>query len=758
MLIPTKKSTAENLQDIDDEVNGLHPILNKLFNSLPSIEHVHYTHGPNEMGADFVLFRKDEALNRTTCVGVVAKASTIKQDTADVDRQISECFIDRHDANSNLISIREVWVVTSSNITQNAKIKLSKNYSEQKIEFITRDDLARLIDTYAPDAFTTTPPKFQSYADILVSQINADDSRSLVVAGLEPFYIEPLIVRLSLNSYGKSVRDKKVPSLERLIEEIATPQVSFIEAGPGGGKSKIGREIARKVLNSETFISGDLVPRIVHTKEIISDVKDIVDINCTEIRDAVGKNSRILFIIDGFDEVEITDARRAEIVEELCLYSASGANVTFLILTRPFDKASVLLGRINSIRIYKIEPLTGSRAIKFLKQVGGHLAVGNRVVEDLQKSALMRALDGAPIAYMLLGRLLAENQAELPSNLTELFQKYTELVLGRWEIAKGLRSQQEYEVLVEALIWLSTYMLDNEITEVAVVEFQSWVDEYCAKRRIRISSDDLIRKVSHRGSTLYLRSDVQVFGFRHRAFCEFFYAMGLSRKKLINLDASVFSMYWLNSYFFLAGIKKDCPELLDSLLSIELADEASKLLRIINFGNFLLAAYLTPLEVADKAVRHIACELSALYSYACDPRSKTPLGSLPTIQLLCFFSTLFRQQYGYRYFKDALEGAIFELERGDNSECKALALFLLTTAYQASGGDLRFDELIEGYGADLPTVVKLAITHESDRMKEISDRVKKMERNLRKAFQNSDDFINRLYNVPIKKLDKKLLG
>ncbi len=84
----------------------------------------------------------------------------------------------------------------------------------------------------------------------------------------------------------------------------------------------------------------------------------------------------------------------------------------------------------------------------------------------------MKALDGAPIAYILLGRLIAESEQDLPSNLTELYQKYTELTLGRWEIAKGLRSQQEYEIVTEALIWLSFFMLDNQLSEISRIELE----------------------------------------------------------------------------------------------------------------------------------------------------------------------------------------------------------------------------------------------------------------------------------------------
>lgn len=758
MFIPNRKHTIEHLREITDEVRGLHPILNVLFRKLPGIERVHYNQGSNEMGADFILFRRDPALLRITCIGVVVKADSIRQNTTEVERQIKECFVPRKAVDGADIQIREVWVVSSQDITKNARDVIGKMYSDRKVEFIPAQDLAGMIDQFAPDAFVTTSPALQNFAESTLAALEAEDQRSLVVPGMDSFYVEPKISRLDFDGYGNTKSTKVIPSLDELLKSLVGSQLTVVQAGAGGGKSRLARELAKRVLGSSRFADGEILPTVEHARGYVENPREALQRRISELREVSKSEGKALFFIDGFDEVDLDDKQRSAFVEGL-IKAACEEEASVVLLSRPFDEVSILGGRVHSLDVFRIEPLKGQKAIDFLTKIAGQIDVKSKLMTDLNKSALLKALDGAPIAYILLGRLIAENQQDLPSSLTELFQKYSELALGRWEMAKGLRSQQEYEVIVESLIWLSTYLLDNQLNEIAQSELEQWMVAYCNERSIQVDSASLVGRMCDRNSVLYVRSDVKTVGFRHRAFAEFFYAKHLNRKTSVDLSGEVFSPYWLNSYYFLAGIQRDCPDLLLSLLELELNHESERIIRALNFGNLLLAGYLTPIAVCKKAVHKVAFDVADMFVDACDPKSKSALTQLPTIQMLCALTAAYQSQYGYKHFRTSLEEAIFEVEAGAQTERAAIALFLMDTAYKESGGALRFDSLIEKFGDSLPLVVKLAIQHESERMKVMSDRVKRMERNLRRTFRankGSQEFLNRLYKIPVKQLDKKL--
>src|SRR5690606_11675941 len=137
------------------------------------------------------------------------------------------------------------------------------------------------------------------------------------------------------------------------------------------------------------------------------------------------------------------------------------------------------------------------------------------------------------------------------------------------------------------------------------------------------------------------------------------------------------------------------------------------------------------------------------------------LAQFSTMQLLCVVCRMFCDQYGYSFFRPALEDAILELDDVlERNEESAIAMFLLHTAYGDSGGKINFDSLIDAYGDGLPFAVKLGITHEAKRMSLLTSRVKKMERNIRRSLVGGKgrgaatgaEFMNRLYKIPIAEL------
>src|SRR5439155_18614019 len=92
-----------------------------------------------------------------------------------------------------------------------------------------------------------------------------------------------------------------------------------------------------------------------------------------------------------------------------------------------------------------LHQLSMQRTFEFILKMCAQLNVKDRILEDLKKSALFRELPRSPMAAILLARLLNESQQEIPSNMTELYAKYSELMLGRWDEKKGLQSQKEYQ-------------------------------------------------------------------------------------------------------------------------------------------------------------------------------------------------------------------------------------------------------------------------------------------------------------------------
>ena len=157
-------SLNERLDAIAGEVQDLHPLLNAVLPKLPRVQDVEYHHGTDEMGADFVISRINDTFGHIEYIGVIAKVGRVAQDFADIERQIEECEVPRFfRGGREKIRITEIWVVATKHITQNAKKKIYQKYSTRKIEFIAGSRLAKLVDDYAPLAWSRLPIAIGEY-------------------------------------------------------------------------------------------------------------------------------------------------------------------------------------------------------------------------------------------------------------------------------------------------------------------------------------------------------------------------------------------------------------------------------------------------------------------------------------------------------------------------------------------------------------------------------------------------------------------
>jgi hypothetical protein len=766
--VPLFSLALERVAALTDEVKQLHPLLDDLFRRLPDIQHVHYTHGNHEMGADFVLEKFDKTLAEIEYIGVIAKTDPIRQDHADVVRQIDECSVPRLLPGGKRIHITQIWVITTQGISHNAREKIENKYGSSNVRFIDQSKLAKLVDEHLPPIFTTLSPKVQAYLSEVASRLAVESERSLIGLNDPQFFVEPDLTLVDFDSYGKKkIRQKNSITLDGLIGDGVHLPCVLIEAPMGGGKSRLAREMTRRLLDLEAFKSGRLFPVLMSAKIFYGDFAADVAQVVSDVRSKYGiaDDCRIVIIMDGFDELDVDADERLEILTNaLSNCGASPKKPALILLSRPLDETGEVAARLRSIDTYRIDQFRGNKGLQLLAKAAGGIDLSNRIIADVKDSRLFVALEGAPIAYLLLGRLLGENDQDLPSNLTELFQKYVELVLGRWEISKGLRRQVEYETLVEALTRLAVYLIDNKLEETSLGHFAEMIHEYVAPRRLDVNVDVLLRQVTTRDSLLYIRSTSGTIGFRHRAFSEFFRARALVHDGEVMATMRVLDSQWVTCFFFAVGILKDCPDVIRGLADLRLEAENHRVARALFLGQFLLAGYLTPRDAAKHAIRQAFVDMAQLYVESLDPNSNYKLRVFPPLQLLGVLNVLMRRQYGYKHFEFDLGEIILELEGEGNTATNAVALFFLDTAYKRAGGELKFDRLLEKFGDALPLPVKFGIRHEVERFKLTSDLIRHMERNLKRQLLaaagrdgSAPDIVDRLYKIPLANQDKPLL-
>jgi hypothetical protein len=749
------EAKKNKLAAIQDEVKEFHPLLEALLPKLPDIQNIDYSHGKDEMGADFILSKLEKPFGILTYIGVIAKIGKIKQNFSEIERQIADCSVSRYFLGTkDRINIEEIWVITNEHITSNAQEKIHEKYKNRKIIFISGSALIRLIDDYLPHYWTNIPIKINEYLKYLRTTTEEADKRMNLYS--ESFYIEQDVYHNYDADYSQNNSRKRQSTKVEVLDEIEKRKVILIEGGMGTGKSKMIRRLIDYYTKPEVYVEKNIIPICLDYKSFVEKNNGDPDILINSVVSPweIGENNlKYLLLIDGVDEMNQSNEERKStlktIIDAVCLKP----NVKLLLTCRyikGLDKIDYFESKATKL---ELRPLTMTKTIEFLRRLCQKLNIADRILEDLKRSPLIQDLPRTPIAAIILARLLNENSSDLPSNLPELYSKYTEQMLGRWDMEKGLQSQKEYQALDNILMQFSKYVIENEINLISKGDLQTIFTQYLAKRNFDIIPDDLFKKMVERCEIIYFDEMANTLSFKHRTFAEFFYAKSLSKKNALAMDNRAFNLYWTYIYYFYLGIQKDCEDELCELTELNPENESKRWLKIVNMSNFYLAAYATEYKIIAKGLAKMATDAAYLYKDIIGHKFESIFSKLSIMNILCFLQLVFRQAYAYDYFKSAIVDAALIINEEDSIEndIKAYATFLLNVTLIDLKGTDSFDFLLKDYIKHLPVDLALAIGHESKDLKE-SKLMKKQDRLIRgilKRNRSLNSKINEMYERPI---------
>jgi energy-coupling factor transporter ATP-binding protein EcfA2 len=753
------------ISDIKDEVKELHPLLNRLFDRIPNITEVDYRHGPSEMGADFVLTKQHEVFKNTEYVGVIAKVGRVLQDFSSIDRQIEECGVPRTvSSGKNKIRINEIWVVVTEHVSQNAQDKIYEKFKLQNVQFIQGSKLGELIDEYLPEYWTEENLEVSDYLTALkIKNEELDKKLSLIKINDKGFYIDQDIIKQIPEHYGPKARRALKPVKVNVTQEILKHDFIMIEGSMGAGKSKLLRRLVDFYSDSENYAETKILPVPISFKELVDDYDANVEKAISEqVKSKIGPKAQeeatFLLLIDAVDEKNLSIEQQMEYLQLIRSEINDNIKIKVVITSRELRGVDPNHELLKGMSSYEIAPLSLKTIVEFLNVLCAQFNLHGRLVEDLKKSQLFRELPKSPIAAILLAQLLNENSEDLPSNLTELYAKYMELVLGRWDVEKGLQSQKEYEALDNILMRLSRYILDNELPGVSIEETKQMFQAYLEERNLGIDRDDLFDKMIQRCEVISINPINNIVSFKHKTFAEFLYAKSLLREGDLQVDGRVFQPYWTHTYFFGLGLKKDAPELIKSISDYVPDNEGERWVKLFYMADYFLAAYSTPYSTISEGVKKAMIEVANLYKDTVEGKSFSPFSLLPRMHVLFIMQYAVRQNYSYEFLKKAIEDAIYTIHGEiEDSDIKAYALFFPIMAHIEMSKDNSFDFILDEMGRSLPTDIGLAIQHETKDVKSRSSLLKKHNRRVERMFKGNTSLkaqVIKWYDVPLATLNQ----
>lgn len=598
---------------------------------VPLFERMDYetllNHGVNEFGKDLVLIKNDD-INIRRYTGVVVKKGNVnassKKDSAlltDVSRQIKEAYeIKYNDLGSKKeIHIDKAFFICDGNISDQAKKVIvggwgvSRELFEKNTDFITGETLVSLINKYWPFFFSSYAPEFNEYAEKLVAKLEHDDKARSV--NINSNICDISHKYLHCNFYELvTVKNGKLKYEYRNVDSVFESKKYILILGQSGtGKSHVLREQIKKSLLRESMMEDSHRFKVYIRLSELAEVVDIDDninkfiidkIKCImpSLTDAYIStfitDKNIDFYLDGFDEIGTEDKRNTTIKNIDSIIR--NFNTSQVIVTTRELNIHVKQGLSHLFTRYDLKQLSYQESIDYIQSVVKETCKNSdEIMKEIKQQGVMMSLPRTPLTLQLITSLFSDNATkEVPSNITEVFKMYTEIMLGRWDKQRDVTNQFDYEQKLTLLSDIAYFMQSNIMECLSYSECIGIIEKLFTD----MGSDPnnaklLLNEIVHRSELLLYDEIDDCIRFKHRSFQEFFTA---NKVQTESLDFKIIAKHianpwWDNTIIFLCGFRKKANDIIDFVIDCTfnegIDDVIFKFRRGTNLGFMVRAGY-----------------------------------------------------------------------------------------------------------------------------------------------------------------------
>lgn len=603
--------------------------LKQLFKT-KGFQDVRITHGNKEMGKDLVFNAIDPLTDEKKWYAVIVKNKKATQNDFlpgnEIGNQINLCFnVPFKDNIGKEHSIFQVFIIINGSISENAKVTIDTNFNNYKNYTLLWDyqKLEEEISKHIKDSFLNnlTPPltEFVNKQISLLSDISKTNSLlNLDMSDINDIFINTQISISKeikkINDYiAFSQNDQKFEQEDWDSRAILNSKDNFIIHGlPTSGKS-----LFLKNLGIKTLTKANGKPNAVFYIDLINCndyefcLQNYVDAQFSQITKGEPFNKedyeKVLILIDSIDFIQDNELRD-RILASIDSFNNDNSykNLQLLIATRSLEH----IRSTQYLRDYKdteILPFTFSQAHSLVKKIIPNNATKtNNFIKALKDNLLDSTLQRTPLALTLMAILYRDDKIdlrELPANIYELYNKFTDVYLDKWDHSKGITNLYQYEQTKNILSFIAIHFHKNNLNTISEYD----LIEYLKQLRLSYNYDELndidkfVKYLKTKQGVFYFDDQQNAFMFFNHYFQEFFSALSIEDEDEQILLENFYEDWWQNTLVFYCGKKP----------------------RSFNFHNKLITEMI-PYDVFQKLnylYNHSKC-LQASHSISIDNRNK----------------------------------------------------------------------------------------------------------------------------------------
>lgn len=623
----------------------LFPVLKQLFIT-KQFKNVEITHGLNEYGKDLVFSKYDEDLNDNNWYAVVVKNKNADmkdfEDQGEIIRQIQLSFKHPYTDNKGLEHyMNKVIVIINGTITNNAKEILKSDIPTHQLNNVYLWNYQRLedeIDNNIKDLFLSGETGSQedfivsTYKKNLTDKLVKFDNAQELFSGLSITQINDIFVNVrTANQKYENEKKRYQNSKKATIPEEFDDSISIINSNkntiirgiPTSGKTLLLKRIGTKALNDYK----DIGVFWFRFRDIQIDGFSLVEEVKKQFYELSGNNNlefgyfkKYLILLDALDEI-INNEKRIAIINKLQNEIMLFNNGYLIISGRNIELfKDIKLFNPSNYEIIDLLPFDVGQALKLVKKIiPDSKEKNNHFIAAIKQQQLSNSLTRTPMALTLMAIMYKDDAIdlkELPANITELYNKFSDYYLDKWDASKGLSSQYKYEEYKHIVGFIAYYLHSNHIYEISSHDLKTYLKTigttHSTFEELK-NVDNYLNGLKCRNTLLHYDNDRDVFFFNSSAFQEYFTSIYYDDSNEDELISNLYKEWWQNVIVFYNGKNPKRPVFIEKALNSVPIDPESMFYHMQIMSKSLQAAHLISNVIADKAITNLLFTFDRFY-------------------------------------------------------------------------------------------------------------------------------------------------
>ena len=466
------------------------------------------------------------------------------------------------------------YFCTNGKINEQAKAHILDTVQNPNITFLDADGIIPEIDNFFHEYWLgISADKFPYLRNLEKKLLSDNEFASLTALIRVPERDSPVsdtgfvplkLSRTILVPKKVSGQIRQEPSFEELsIEKLLskTSLLRFLIIGEAGsGKSTLLKRAAeilccRGIQGHDTSIPVLLKALNIATsgeclaEQILTTTQSYTQSGAAAFSVSEIEAGEVCVLIDALDEIGNRDTFRA-FIDKLEAFDNLYPKCRVIITGRNYSYITKEV-RLAKYERFNINPIGLNEANKIVKNLGKRNFLDRgKAKEVMRQLESIHGFDLNPLIVTVFAASADSSRKDIPSNITELFAKFTEYMLGRWDTEKGLSQQYESNLKGLLLQKVAYKMHTDKVVRLPSHQFRSLIENELIDLGAKDTKVDILLDEILNRSTL-LRDVDGYTEFRHLLIQEYFAGREIS--DISGLSSRAIDEWWRHAIVFYFG-------------------------------------------------------------------------------------------------------------------------------------------------------------------------------------------------------------